>query len=140
MSNTTSSIREEMIAVLGRIVGDQPLSPDLQRQALDILATLLASQPAAITADAPTAKALSAAESSVAVSLPTHATGLAAAVATGNRRLIYVHGICRHVARFSDPWWNALHPFVPIAFGPGILGQTRLEVIWSDLVNRSAAA
>ena len=40
-----------MIAVFGRIVGDQPLSPDLQRQALDILATLLALQPAAITAD-----------------------------------------------------------------------------------------
>jgi hypothetical protein len=53
---------------------------------------------------------------------------------------VYVHGICRHVRGFSNPWWAALHPFVPTAFGAGVLDQTRLEVVWSDIVNQAAAA
>lgn len=53
---------------------------------------------------------------------------------TGQRQLVYVHGICKHDAGYSTPWWNALHPFTT-AFGAGTLGGTREEVLWSDLVN-----
>jgi metacaspase-1 len=57
-----------------------------------------------------------------------------AAVATGTRRLVYVHGICAHQAGYSDGWWQALQPFVDNTFGAGTLGDTRLEVLWSDVV------
>ncbi len=67
---------------------------------------------------------------------PARALPLARAVT--NRRLVYVHGITEHVARFSDPWWEALQPFVPDTFGEGTLDDTRHEVLWSDLVNRRA--
>ena len=121
-------LRREMIALLGRILGNQPLPADLQRSSLQMLAAL-----------APPGGPAPAAAAMAAVAAP-HAPPLAAAnVAAGNRRLVYVHGICRHVPHFSDSWWNALHPFVPNAFGAGQLGQTRLEVIWSDLVNQAAA-
>jgi hypothetical protein len=59
------------------------------------------------------------------------------AVAAGARYLVYVHGICRHVAGYSDGWWAALHPFTSV-FGPGALGETRREVLWSDIVNARA--
>ncbi len=55
-------------------------------------------------------------------------------ITTGTRVLVYVHGICRHVAGFSDDWWHALQPFTTV-FGEGDLGDTRREVVWSDLVN-----
>lgn len=51
----------------------------------------------------------------------------------GGRRLVYVHGICKHVPGYSDPWWAALHPYTTV-FGDGTLGDTRLEVVWSDVV------
>lgn len=57
--------------------------------------------------------------------------------AVGERFLIYVHGICQHEAGYSDGWWNALRPFTS-AFGPGTLGGTRREVLWSDIVNERA--
>ena len=117
-------VRQEMISLLGRIVGDKPLPADLQRIALGMLAELAQSDSSAPTV-MPRASALSAALATTPMDV--------GAVAT--RRLIYVHGICRHTAQFSDPWWQALHPFVPNAFGAGQLGQTRLEVIWSDIVN-----
>ena len=63
----------------------------------------------------------------------------AVAAAVASRRLVYVHGICRHDAGFSNGWWNALQPFVTV-FGAGNLNQSRLEVVWSDLVNRAVAA
>jgi hypothetical protein len=70
-----------------------------------------------------------------------HAEGVVGvAAAQGQRRIIYVHGICQHEAGFSDPWWSALRPFVPNAFGQGVLNQTRREVIWSDIVNQAAEA
>lgn len=70
----------------------------------------------------------------------TGSTGaLATATLIGHRRLVYVHGICQHSAGFSDPWWTALHPFVPSAFGSGELGQSRFEVLWSDIVNVASA-
>jgi hypothetical protein len=55
-------------------------------------------------------------------------------VVAGTRVLVYVHGICRHVAGFSNDWWNALHPYTTV-FGEGDLDDTRREVVWSDLVN-----
>jgi hypothetical protein len=62
------------------------------------------------------------------------AAGLSREVTAGTRVLVYIHGICRHVAGFSDDMWAALHPFTT-AFGEGALGDTRREVIWSDLVS-----
>jgi hypothetical protein len=59
--------------------------------------------------------------------------------ATAGRHLVYVHGICKHDPGFSNPWWEALHPFT-IAFGAGDLGDTRQEVVWSDLVEGSGVA
>ena len=56
---------------------------------------------------------------------------------TGQRFLVNVHGICKHVAGYSDPWWDALHPFTN-EFGSGARGQSRREVLWSDLVNERA--
>src|SRR5438034_4650124 len=45
--------------------------------------------------------------------------------------VVYVHGICRHEAGYSDPWWNAMKRYVPSV-------TDRLEVLWSDLVNVAA--
>ncbi len=60
--------------------------------------------------------------------------------ATGRRAVVYVHGICRHNAGYSDGWWQAMAPFTP-SLGQGIQGDSRHEVLWSDLVNsRSVAA
>jgi len=55
----------------------------------------------------------------------------------GDRFLVYVHGICKHEAGYSNSWWEALHPFTN-AFGAGRLGDKRREVLWSDLVNQRA--
>jgi hypothetical protein len=63
-----------------------------------------------------------------------------AAAAVGNRRLVYVHGICPHAPGYSDSWWDALKPFVGETFGPGVRGQTRLEVLWSDVVSNAKGA
>ncbi len=57
--------------------------------------------------------------------------------APGSRFLVYVHGICRHVAGYSNGWWDAMSPYVP-SLQPGDLGGNRLEVLWSDLVNARA--
>lgn len=125
------TLRQEMIALLGRIIGDGPLPADLQRTALRLFAALIGQ---------PDSVALHGDEAQV-KALDFGAAGLAgAAPAAANRRLVYVHGICQHAERFSDPWWEALRPFAPAAFGPGDLGTTRLEVVWSDLVNEAAAA
>jgi hypothetical protein len=65
----------------------------------------------------------------------------ALAAATTVRHLVYVHGICRHSAGFSDPWWAAVSADVP-SLQPGDLDGNRHEVLWSDLVTplRLAAA
>ena len=131
MPQGPSAIRQELFALLGRIVGTEPLPPDLQRQALAIFAELLQA-PDVATPGVP-AEARAARETDSAAPPPT-----AGATAVANRRLIYVHGICRHVRGFSDPWWQALSPFVPGPFGAGVLGQTRLEVVWSDIVNQAS--
>lgn len=53
--------------------------------------------------------------------------------AIGQRVIVYVHGICKHAAGYSDPWWQALAPFAP-SLGSG--NGRRREVLWSDIVNR----
>lgn len=54
---------------------------------------------------------------------------------TAPRHVVYVHGICRHVRGFSDPWWESMEPFVP-----SIAAGDRHEVLWSDLVTASDRA
>ncbi|GAB4383670.1 MAG: hypothetical protein Kow00121_45940 [Elainellaceae cyanobacterium] len=53
----------------------------------------------------------------------------------GDRYLVYVHGISRHTAGYSDDWWNSLRPYVGQTFRDGTLNTNRREVLWSDLVN-----
>jgi hypothetical protein len=65
--------------------------------------------------------------------------GVARSATAGGRHLVYVHGICKHSPGFSDPWWDALHPFTT-AFGDGGRDDTRHEVVWSDLVNDAGMA
>jgi hypothetical protein len=67
-------------------------------------------------------------------------TGAAAAAPASTRRLVYVHGICSHVSGYSDSMWHALMPFASNVFGASTLGQTRLEVLWSDIVNHASNA
>jgi len=63
-------------------------------------------------------------------STKTDATVLASAsAAVGTRQLVYVHGICRHDAGYSDPWWQAMR-----AYTPSISDDRRHEVLWSDVI------
>lgn len=133
MPSDSTMLRQEMIALLGRIVGEGPLAPELQSQALGMFATIL-QQPGGVGVET----------NGVAGASPLLATPLTTAAApaitaVGTRRLVYVHGICQHDRGFSTAWWNALQPFVPAAFGPGALGGNRLEVLWSNLVNQGLA-
>src|SRR5215475_3314268 len=106
MPNRPCANRQELLVLLGRIVGTEPLLTDLQRQALTIFAELLQAP------DVPTPVALTDARAALGPeSGGTPPT--AAGTAIGSRWLIYVHGICRHVRGFSDAWWKALHSFVP---------------------------
>jgi hypothetical protein len=73
------------------------------------------------------------------VGRPTPRAAPTSAAATVNRQIVYVHGICRHDAGFSDGWWDSLHPFTD-EFGAGVRDATRKEVLWSDLVNSSNVA
>jgi hypothetical protein len=56
------------------------------------------------------------------------------------RVLVSVHGIGKHRPRFSNDWWKALSPHVGGMFEPSTLGQGRIEVVWSDLVNSRSLA
>ena len=56
------------------------------------------------------------------------------------RVLVNVHGIGKHQPGFSNDWWQALSPYVGALFEPSTLGQGRIEVIWSDLVNSRGLA
>lgn len=93
------------------------LAPDVQRRLLDLYRPATAS--------------MAEAEAVAAGGRPSRA-GL-------TRALVYVHGICKHVAGFSNSWWKALHPYTT-AFGAGELGKTRREVVWSDIVEARALA
>jgi hypothetical protein len=102
-----------VLEVLSKIVGPGgTLDPGAQRQALDILSRIVAGAPT---------KALAA---------------MAGREAAG-RFLVAVHGICEHPPGYSNPWWDALHPWTTV-FGDGTLGDTRREVQWSDIVHRRA--
>lgn len=59
---------------------------------------------------------------------------------TKNRYLIYVHGISQHQHGYSNSWWQALQPYLGAVFEDGNLGDTRREVLWSDLVNAPSVA
>lgn len=68
-------------------------------------------------------------------------TPLAAAPRHAGRRiLVYVHGIDEHPGDYSLPWWKALRPHLDGLFGEGTLGDTRVGVHWSDIVNPRALA
>jgi hypothetical protein len=58
-----------------------------------------------------------------------------AATAAAAPHVVYVHGICRHEAGFSDRWWAVLKPFVP-----DVPDDNRHEVVWSDLITAAAPA
>jgi hypothetical protein len=123
----SNSERQELIRLLDRVVGDGPLTGNLQLTAIEAIATLLQQ-----------------ADRAPVLVTPPVATRLKSSRFTdggdaSRRRLVYVHGICRHAAGFSNFRWEALSPFVPTAFGQGTLNQTRLEVVWSDIVNDAAA-
>ncbi|AMV37741.1 hypothetical protein [Planctomyces sp. SH-PL62] len=143
MSNEPDDVRREMIALLGRIVGSGPLPADLQRTALEMYASL-AGPPPEPTADLSTDEIPTADTAALFPEVldggAAAAASVAAPAAVGSRRLVYVHGICRHDRGYSDPWWAALQPFVPTAFGPGTRGETRLEVLWSDIVNQASGS
>jgi hypothetical protein len=59
----------------------------------------------------------------------------ALAVVNPSRHLVYVHGICKHVAGFSKPWWDAMK-----AYTTQISPANVHEVVWSDIVNPAMAA
>ena len=102
---------DQALDVLASIVGlGGNLDSRTQKQALDILQRLVGG---ASTAD----------KSAVTSRGP------------GDRLLVAVHGICKHPHGFSNPWWDALKPFTTV-FGDGTLDVTRLEVLWSDIVNQ----
>jgi hypothetical protein len=42
--------------------------------------------------------------------------------------VVYVHGISQHRPGYSDPWWNAMRPYLTRTL-------TKTEVVWSDIVN-----
>ncbi len=64
------------------------------------------------------------------------ADGLRAAdiadVRAGERCIVYVHGIGRHVDGFSNSWWSALTRYRE---NRGLRDRRRFEVVWADLVN-----
>ncbi|WP_166822075.1 caspase family protein [Thalassoroseus pseudoceratinae] len=59
--------------------------------------------------------------------------GLAADRSPG-RHLVYVHGICEHLANYSQPWWEAMKPHLSTPLG-STLETARSEVNWSNIVN-----
>src|SRR5689334_16905508 len=106
-------MRQDLIDLLEKIIGDEPLSDELRSRALEVLAKVLDADPT----------------SSGTTSARLHRTGGgrgvagAAGTSAGTRCLVYIHGICRHIAGFSTPWWNSLSPFVGDTFGTGDLGH-----------------
>jgi hypothetical protein len=52
-----------------------------------------------------------------------------AQLVTAEKHLVYVHGICHHVAGYSDSWWDAVKTYVP-----DIPDANRHEVLWSDII------
>ncbi len=63
--------------------------------------------------------------------------GPAATERGGTRHLVYVHGICEHQPKYSDPWWKALKPHLSDSLA-NHLESHRHEVNWSNIVNDRA--
>lgn len=124
---------QELVNLLNRLIIDPSLPDNIRRQILEALLAQMgpAGQPGSGPPKGPVGGMQAAA---------VQAAGPVIAGAAATRKLVYVHGICRHVAGYSDSMWHALKPFLPVTFGDGTLGQTRLEVLWSDLVNQASAA
>jgi len=53
---------------------------------------------------------------------------LGSAARAASEVVVYVHGISQHRPGYSDPWWNAMRPYLPRPL-------TKTEVVWSDIVN-----
>jgi hypothetical protein len=51
-----------------------------------------------------------------------------------NVHIIYVHGICKHSAGFSNDWWAALTQYLP-----SLLASNHHEVVWSDIIEPGTA-
>lgn len=66
---------------------------------------------------------------------PQAGASAALAAARATRHVVYVHGICSHTAGFSRPWWEAMRPFTSQIDTANVH-----EVLWSDIVNRTATA
>jgi hypothetical protein len=58
-----------------------------------------------------------------------------ALLATAEKHVVYVHGICRHDPGFSKPWFAAMKPYVG-----DIQEENCHEVLWSDIVHPTALA
>jgi hypothetical protein len=56
------------------------------------------------------------------------AHSLESAARTPSEVVVYVHGISQHRPGYSDPWWNAMRPYLTRPL-------TKTEVVWSDIVN-----
>lgn len=114
--SSDQSTHPDSIEPLARLAASMAgLAPDVQRRILDLY------------------------QQGLAGSLPARPISGLVGRAAASRAIVYVHGICKHVAGFSDDWWSALHPFTT-EFGAGERGPggTRDEVVWSDLVNARA--
>ena len=122
--------REQVLELAAEIVRQGRRNVELQAQMLELVQDAMTSSSSGGTSSI---AALSALAGDTTAPVPP-------ALAAANRRLIYVHGICQHAPGYSNPWWQSLKPFVGDEFGLGTLGQTRLEVVWSDLVNQAMAA
>ena len=86
-SSSPDDERHRMLDLLSRIVGGGgTLEPAAQKQALDILSRIVGAAPIAALAAAPARE-------------------------LAGRFLIPVHGICQHLRGYSNPWWDALHPW-----------------------------
>ena len=57
----------------------------------------------------------------------------ATADAEAGKYVVYVHGICRHDAGYSAPWFAAMKPYVP-----DLPEENRRVVLWSDIVHPEA--
>jgi len=102
----------DALELLARIVGDgSALDAQARSRALDVYSRIVPAAPGA----------------------------LAIGRGAPPRVLITVHGICRHDAGYSNPWWDALRPYTNV-YGQGGLGETRFEVLWSQLVNQRGIA
>ncbi|MFO0906424.1 MAG: hypothetical protein U0939_25690 [Pirellulales bacterium] len=122
-------MNSELRRVLADLVVDPQIAEATRRRIVEALFAELRSEAAGAAARVAGAAVEQAGVSEVSA---------AAAASAAPRRLVYVHGICRHDEGFSNAWWEAMKGHVGDVYGAGTLKQERLEVIWSDLVNEAS--